>query len=623
MIKHKLMVDSKSYNHKPTDPQFITNRIIKQPCKELTISELADICLEYCFKPSYMTTTKKEGYKSSSLIMLDIDNCYPKTKNKLSRDDGYLNIEDFLSVCKDNNIMPALIFTSHNHTINHNRYRVLFQLADTVYSLDIINSYYTIFKDLFGQCCDPSVKATSISYPGKNIAYIHKDAVVDTKNISLNIVNAANSNGLNAVKCDESLSHIYNPYYNTKDYIYDRFVLDHKVGLNPVLSMVTENFCDDFLLKKYKNKSFISMQSLKDYIRKIPLDLVFSMSKSNIRCLFHKDANPSASIYVNAHGYYYYKCHSCGVHMDIIDMIAKINNISMSNRSYSIKAIKILMKQLKLKVSTNEWYLAESEILEDNKVILQDDLSNIKDRYPMVYKKLFLNEDLLEVMIDVAKKQLNLLKLSDINYNHGVIFKMSSSYAASKIRKHQTTVLKRLDDLMVMGLITKLTDEQVKELSPSVYKSCLSLSNANKHHSKLIQCYIINPWTESLLKKAEDNLKYIKDKGATKNGASRIQYKALGYDTRSKHEITDTCMKNEKLLLTWAERTIKRKKCFLKEDYLKYAKKHMIGESYASRFITTITVELNLTKQIVSLKIIDKYNLKKSSLKKAIFIKQG
>lgn len=651
---HKLLVDTKKYTTKPKDPSVITKRIINN-IQELDIYQLASVCLKYTVKPSYLTNTKMSSFVSSSLIVLDIDNCYPRSKDKLTIEDGYMSINDLKQRCIELQIQPALIYHSYSSTDSHERYRVVFQLDKLVTSYNEIDMYYDIVKTKIGPACDMSIKANSLNYPGKEIVLVN-DTYVNTLNIALlaqtphglgsnnkcasatsveiptsveaqtphglhkntqqNVLNSSNCNGLE----DSEAIHIKNPYINTKVILCASHKSTKQYTSTEVFAMVDKNLNDKSLFKMYSNKTFNTMQLLKKHIKQIPLNMLLSVEYNmDTHCLFHKDEKPSVSIYKTEKDYWYYKCHSCGKHIDIIDILAEIYNIDTSNRHYTMKVIKLVMKKLKLRVKNSEWYISESELLKDNKYLLLDEMEVIKLKYPNVYKKLNESLSLLLLMINIAEKQLDMLKLSDVDYKHGIIFKMSGSYASNFLKMHRTTVLRKLDDLMVMGLITKLSDEQLKGMNMSAYISSIKFATKTEEkYIKTIQAYTISNWDDNLLQQAELTLLKLKSLGVTKKGASKRQFEAVGCNTRLKSD-ADANIKNS-ILYKWAKRTYDRKGYFLKEDFLNYANKNKIGKQYAETYIVGIVVELGLVRVLSTKELQKKYNLPKSSTRKVAFV---
>ena len=72
-------------------------------------------------------------------------------------------------------------------------------------------------------------------------------------------------------------------------------------------------------------------------------------------------------------------------------------------------------------------------------------------------------------------------------------------------------------------------------------------------------------------------------------------------------------------MIAWTKRTVNRKKCFIKNDYLKYAKKNKIAEDLASSFIVEICNTFELTRFIVTKMDIKKYSLPQNALRKTAF----
>jgi hypothetical protein len=599
----RYMIHSTAFKEKPVGEE--NNTIHKMNIVNSTVKELAkELVSGKTVKPGILLGgTSNNNWVGQQLFFVDVD-------------EANITIKDSLNTAKSLGLKPAIVYKSFSYTDKHQKHRLVFvankQIKDKGIAQSIINFLIDAFK------ADIRTKNLSRVYYGTNKTdcYLDETAVIDVEYLK----------AISLLQDDSKIKEI--PVF------IEAKRSDLSNSQEDVLD-VFESFFENSS-HKYKNKEFTNFTKLKSFIKSIPLEAVFGGTKLN--CLFHKDNNPSVSIYTNEDGYSYYKCHSCGEHLDILDLIAIAYDIDTTETRWMVLAAKVIMRELKLSLVNNDWYIEELDKIKCNRLFLLNKVNKIATKYPLCYKVLITNENLLRLMLDIAESHLDIVELSDINYNHSLIFKMSSTYAASKIDKHQSTVLRRLDDLMLMGFVTKISDEEVKKLSPASYMADIKLAaKRGDKYFKTIQAYTMSRWNDKLLKYAEDMLKYAKEKGATKVGASQTQYKALGCDTRAKNTLGNTGKGKEqserdkvkitatqahrKLLLDWARKTVNRNGYFLKEKYLKYAKDNKIGEAHASKFMTEITTTLSLTRVTSTKETQKKYNLPTNSVRKVAFVK--
>lgn len=589
----RYMIHSTAFKTKPVGKE--NNTIHKMKIVSTTVKELADELVKgRTVKPGILLKgTTHKHWVGQQLFFVDVDR-------------ADITIEDSMNTAKSLGLKPAIVYKSFNYTDTHQKHRIVFvankQITDRNAAQSIINFLLNAFK------ADTQTKDLGRLFYGTNKTDYYYDNTAVTDIEYLKELTQIQNNSTIEEEIEEEPVMIQTKRSDLSD------------SQDNVL-IALENFFED-KAQQYKNKEFTNFTQLKNYLKSIPLEAVFGDTR--LSCLFHEDNNPSVSIYTNEDGHSYYKCHSCGEHLDILDLTAIAYDIDTTQTRWLVSASKELMRELKLTLVNNEWYIEELDKIKCNRLFLLNKINRIATKYPLCYKVLVTNENLLRLMLDIAESQLDVVELSDINYNHSLIFKMSSTYAASKIERHQTTALRRLDDLMLMGFITKVSDEELKQLNPAIHASSLKLAaQRGDKYVKTIQAYTMSRWSDRQLKEAEDMLKFAKEKGATKAGASQTQYKALGCDTRAKNDRKESELidSHKKLLLAWARKTINRNGYFIKDKYIKYAKDNKIGATHASKFITEITTTLGLQRVTSTKETQKKYNLPANTTRKVAFIK--
>lgn len=601
MKKHKILVDSKSYSKKPTDPDCITKRIIKQPSKEVTIEELAVIVTKYSHKLSYMTSTKRDSFVSTSLISLDIDNSINKTK--LTKEQGYMSIEDFLAKCKAINIEPSIIYTTYNHADNHHRYRVIFQLNEVITDFNLVDTLYNALHTYFGTCCDSSVKAYSINYPGTNVVYLKKSTIVaqTPHGLLVNINNSINSNVV--IPIDEAQTpHGFNILNDATNIRLKGPQLKNLLLLIPK-GISCGPFSRDFSQIKFESYSEIS-----EYFKS--LDLAKILGSSSLNCIFedHEDTKKSASIYKTKKGHYYYKCHACdNKPMNLYDLLALSHNIAGPNAYVFYKCTNLLIDTFNLQISSDKWKQEQDRIIKANKIILKNLVNNSKDdyfkKYPRATKELVKRRDILRVLTDEALIALELCPTK--NKDKELVFNTSLRYIAKDVGKDHSLIGRWIKMLCYLGFIKKVDNKTIK--NTKMAKQILAYSK-QFGYGKTPQLYAIPEWTEDIFRQAEENYKIFKDSGATIKGATARQFEALG----NNRVVVQKNKETEKIKAIRAElyAYITQDTYCLLKDLKNYAKTKKYSADLVSSFITEFTQKPNIEfYKYTTKKIKNKYKL--------------
>lgn len=616
MIKY--MLHDKAYKSKPKKVDAKKFKIVATTIDDLIKSIEAGKSIRPGVIKNNGSTDK--DWIQQELIFVDVDD---------------YSIEESIKICNKLNIKPLLMYKTFGYTEAKQKHRLVFRLATPITDADTMWELSNRFIDAFkadSRCCNHS----RIYYGTNTKAFnINKDATIDLNTIAkikevtrgaqtphgfiFDKIEAKKHAQSEQCQCLQRSDKTLQQLIRSINILCINCCTKQKNGYNPVTPIDWSLFDTTNFVKFNDTLIATSYSELKDSIKRIPLDKLLGMPlNTSFSCLAHKDKNPSANIFIDENGFYRYKCFSCGLTFDVFDLIIAAYDIKGTKANQLHEAMSLAVEHLGIVLMNTRWHKAQQQMIKDNRALLVK-LQTMKEKYPITFKKMQLNQSLLNVLLNVAEYTLDRIPLADVD-NHNILFSASYRYLGNQIDRRHETVMKRLDDLMLMGLIHKLSDKELGEYNPKLLRKSKELSSKYDNY-KTIQYYTLDTWTESVLINAEDVLSQYKKLGGVKKGASKRQFEAFGVNTRTKayNDDSEAIRAQKQVMMEWTKRTIKRKKCIIKNDYLKYAKKNKISEEIAASFIIEMCKEFNLHRFIVKKVDIKKYNLPKNTLRKTAF----
>ena len=596
-MTHKVLLDTVEFTQKPTDFEVggIQNRL-PESVAEVTIEELAAAIISgRTFKPNYMTGRSQSSFVSSSLIAIDIDN-----KGKELEEYGYISIDDFKLKVKESNLKPAIIYTTFSHTDVCHKYRAIFQLKRLITNLEELKAVGTAIKSEY-PFADAKVSVVHPIYGGHNLIEVNPDAFIDMdNNIIFNLI-------AQDIDIDEtSIIDIKEAARTTKE----------------TTKLTKDTIITDTLKNLYGYKTFESYDDLKKHLLSINLaDLLRVKNPSKFNCIFHNDKKPSAGIF-EVNGEYIYNCFSGCEHgkKDIFNIVAKIKGFEGSASEQYMKATRYLMQSLSIKVRNEEWMQAQFTTIRENRLILTQNRIN-KDTYPALSPRMRYITNLLRAMLDHAEAAVMSYPTKDVT-GQALFFVSYNQLSAMLEGKQVRTIRTQIAELTMLGLIRKVSDEEVEKVAPKRFKLSLKYKLEN-NLSHTVQYYSIPLWnTDTLLRaneiKAQGNASGITSKGMGTRAASAINKTV---STKVEYEESDRVKADIEAMLKWTKRTLTRNGAVIKDDFVKYAKKKKIGARYAATILPGVIAKLELKKITVTNDLIKKYSLPKNTLRKTAFAK--
>lgn len=599
-MKNKLLLDKQSYQEKPKDEEIriIQNTIYKNVC-ELTVEELLNELIKgKTFKASYLTNKSGDSFVSSSLICIDVDNKGKKTYT-------FAQVKECLERYQ---LKVAGAYTTFTHTEKKPKFRVILQLDQTITLLHEIKRLYAIIKGAF-EFQDAKISPTSLFFGGKELLYCDAKAITRVADIykiyEENKAQSIDNNGIEPYnkKAAQSYTHLicvkdcdHNPKFSSK----------------PTISMLKDYFFEQ-ILKKFHEEPLIfdTFEGALTYAKKLPLHKILGV-KSTCYCMVHDDNHQSGGIFQYEDGTYHFHCFSCGAVMDIIDFLGVFLNLD--TQKDFIKLCNTLNKLLNIRVVNSEWKQNVEKLFTQSKKCLKT-LNKYQNTHPKAVKVLEYGDPVYRFLVDECLISLEYVPAKD--QSDLPLTRASLRYIASRTGLSLTKVRRRLEKLQQANFIRQLSDEETKRCS-SYFGKTSRVQNEDRY---TINTYAVNFINNETINEAEACMIRFKESGATMRSmcAKQSKYIEGNNDTciKSTNALAET--KEELKLIKWAERTLKRKKCFLKEALIRYGLSLKINKYFIERCITKITHQFKLRRCTVSNAIIKIYNLPKNSLRKILF----
>jgi hypothetical protein len=281
------------------------------------------------------------------------------------------------------------------------------------------------------------------------------------------------------------------------------------------------NTCDIYLGTYRQGEPVLDWLKRQDLAKYMNIEVEREITKEqsvSVKCPFHDDGTPSASIYIDKDtGFYMFHCHSedCGFHGTIIDITAKQYSTNVS------ESIGILMKYYGIE-EDKDWIMNQKEKISKNISIIKD-IDQLKSQYTDLHR--VINRVASDLLSKLTFAE-NMVKLKTTRNENIIIASLSTFQKLSYSNSREGDIGRqneRIDRYCLLGLMRKLSNDEVN--------SSL-LKNANEQRNKLAktknirnmyrtQFYTIPEYTPELLKEADKIARTIKEKGILLNAISR------------------------------------------------------------------------------------------------------
>ena len=575
-MKIKLIIDKVNYQTKPsTDIGAIINRMKIDNVKEYSIEEIKKSVLDgKTIRPSYCGGQETD-WISQQVFMIDIDNKPVKPKKMSDNEyeilteqylkENHKTYDEIIEHCKKINIIPNFVYTSFNHKENHHKMRLVFVLDKVIIDENTAKKILLYLMESIGEVDEMCKNLNRIFFAGKNIVFdsgniLDSDYIIDLSNSIIledskeNKVkvkkNKINNNKENKVK-DLMVKYpkLYNKDYKIKDivrglrvtniYTYRSYSFNLIVTLsqrfgNPSRAKVLGNPKPSSSIKeRYNIKALINREAeyLQTSLNCDPIvfdnkedfwyhiyyninmaELLEFKYPSSVKCLFHKDSNPSASIFQTNEGKWLYKCHSgkCGVSMNTKQLIEKLGGFKSEYR-----AIEFIKTIFNLSIKETQWSIEQKTNLD--LIINTMNLNKFMDLCPQTDKNIRYVKELFLVMAGIAQN--NIYGENYMNSDGDAVFFVSLGELA-RITKTAANNLKRISQRLAVltyhDLIRKLDDDKIP---PKMLAKAQAIAIANKTTQR-VSFYSIPSWVFDQLNNIESQGVKWKQNGYTVKGTS-------------------------------------------------------------------------------------------------------
>jgi len=523
--------DKVNFYKKPVNYEVgaIINRMSIDKVKSHSIEEIkSNILIGKTIRPSYCGG-REDLWKSQQMFMIDIDNKPPKPKGMSDGDyqalcqeylkNKHRTYNDIINHCKSINLVPTFIYTSFNHKEYWHKMRLVFILDKEIIDYNIAKKIQLYLMNSVGEVDEQCKNLNRIYYAGKNIVFdsgniLNSDNLVDLcKDIEIN----DNSSKMVAEKVvkkglQQRVNIILNEYNNSPNIL---FTLSQNTDEQYNLKALRNR--DYEYLKNKINNNPIEFESISEFWQYVyhninMAELLELKYPKSIKCIFHQDNNPSASIFQNNDGIWIYKCHSssCGLTMNIKQLVEKLGNFKSE-----YKAIEFIKNIYNLSIKETSWSIEQKANLDS--ILYKLDMDTFAELCPQTDKNIRYVKDLFSAMIHIAKN--NVYGDNYMNSDGDVVFFISLSELA-KIMKVSPTNINRLSQriavLFYHDLVRKLDDDKIPEV---MLKKAQAIS-IDKSTDKRVNFYSIPSWVFEQLKKIEIQGEKWKQYGYTIKGTS-------------------------------------------------------------------------------------------------------
>lgn len=360
MINIPINVDKERLLEKPVTKKEKTD--VRERClnnyREVTRDEFVEILnSSQSFIPSKTKnkSNDKESFMETRVIILDFDNTVTDENDNvvdLSKDDSrYLSIEKALSIDLVHNSAFA-IQKSIRYSENLEKFKIVFILKEAITDYNEMQAVYRYLQEQMpwrDKSVDSSTRMFFGGYKSDAVIIINEDNMLDITVPPIDFAMTCSKN------CQSDSERNYE-LVNETDFI--------KLIKNDDKEEMKEWFKDCLF-----DPSDMPFNEIYERLLTIDMNKLLKSSK-NLRCLFHDDHNPSASIFTSKNGHSIFYCHA-------------------SNCDISVNFVEVVMLILKKdsRVETFNWLLENLDLypthfrkLKEESKVLFDTLESMKDK---------------------------------------------------------------------------------------------------------------------------------------------------------------------------------------------------------------------------------------------------
>lgn len=392
-MKIQCNIDTQRYTSKPLGAEIggINNRLMYSSSKvSVTLQELTEQLLDGCsFTPARLEGEKRsnKNWASQQVFILDIDN---------DKKGETLELRDILNLCTQHDIKPFLVYPSFSYTEKKPKFRICFALEAPTIDTSIAEEITTFFLSIFESQADEKCKDLARLYFGTS------RKLLNSKNYFQNFEATNNTEAL-LVRCNtlhsphtatEATNRVVTPPKPKKprteplngdnggitviesDTPHIQAIKEWNAPKLIELLCVTklqyryfEAFIEndplgDTIIKQGDNRRVIctNKKKLWDAVLYIPLHELLGLPlKKKMRCILpsHTDNSPSANIYQEDSGKYFYKCFGqCNRACTVLSVLGLLSGKSV------VECFQFLQTVFNIEIQESEFLQTQKDMLE-------------------------------------------------------------------------------------------------------------------------------------------------------------------------------------------------------------------------------------------------------------------
>lgn len=518
LMKIKLNLDSVAYQQKPSGKETgaIQNRLVKS--QDIEIGDLfREICRGVTFRPA--ATNGKSGFDfvSQQVFCVDIDNSHGK---KPISDSERLTPEQAISKARAAGLKPNFIYPTFSDSPELRKYRILFLLDIPIIEPELRNRIADYITDIFGIAADGKCKDPARLFFGTDKPPI----LTDTNHINRitdieSLLPGKQKNKLTKTKTIRNPQRTVKPTSKKKS--------ERKSNIELI-----QGHDWGALAKRIGNKEKTVFDNVADFKASVwenanIAELLEINSSKSFCCIFHKDKNPSASIYYGDCRKWLYKCFSdnCKYGDKALTIHSIIANLGNMKSWEAWEAIKQIYNYEILKTPQSEQL--QGELLEIAEILDTPDETGFTAQCPIASKNVRYAVDIYHRILRIAGRN-----ISPYTQDDKVIFFFSLRQLAIESGRNPNKANKinqYITKLAYHGMIEKLPDEKVPI---QLLKKAYNMTKENQRH---VQFYALQGWNNNTLIDIENNGIRWKKNGYRQNGISyELFYRTEGSEVASR-----------------------------------------------------------------------------------------
>lgn len=256
-------------------------------------------------------------------------------------------------------------------------------------------------------------------------------------------------------------------------------------------------------------------------------------------------------------------------------------------------------------LTESQWKMKQQKIIDKNRALLEDE--TVKDKYPKLYAKIKNTNDnrgarkYMILILDLFEELLQKISKELYGAEEKLILTVSYRFIKDSLSVSRlTTVESNLNNLILFGLITKLTDEQLQIKNQLLYDSVQELKRIN---GNTITALELVEWTDEVLATANSTIIDTKASGKINKSMSKVTMNLLGYDNvitkTNKNSFSDSDIANLNRLYSWAyQKCYKKGRAgfFTLDEYKAQfgSNKINVGERKQAQYRVALCIKLDL-----------------------------